>query len=46
MARLGIIIAFVIALAIVGALVYLAYGNFPVPTKPVEKVLPSDRFPK
>ena len=33
-------------LAIVGGLLYLAYGDFPVPTKPVEKVLPNDRFPR
>jgi hypothetical protein len=44
--RLWIIVALVIVLAIVGALAYLAYGDFPVPTKPVEKVLPNDRFPR
>ena len=43
---LGIILALVVGLAIVGGLLYLAYGDFPVPAKPVEKVLPSDRFQK
>jgi len=43
---LGIIVACVLLLAIVGGLLYLAYGDFPVPSKPVEKVLPDDRFPK
>ena len=44
--RLWIILALVVVLAIVGGLVYLAFGDFPVPTKPVEKVLPDDRFPR
>ena len=43
---LGIILALVVVLAIVGGLLYLAYGDFPVPAKPVEKVLPNDRFPR
>ena len=43
---LGIIVALVVVLAIVGGLLYLAYGNFPVPARPVEKVLPNDRFPR
>ena len=43
---LRIILALVVGLAIVGGLLYLAYGDFPVPAKPVEKVLPDDRFPK
>jgi hypothetical protein len=43
---LGIILALVVGLAIVGGLLYLAYGDFPVPAKPVEKVLPDDRFPR
>ena len=43
---LGIILALVVVLAIVGGLLYLAYGDFPVPSKPVEKVLPNDRFPR
>lgn len=43
---LWIILALVVVLAIVGGLLYLAFGDFPVPSKPVEKVLPDDRFPK
>jgi hypothetical protein len=43
---LAIILACAVVLAIVGGLFYLAYGDFPVPAKPVEKVLPNDRFPK
>jgi uncharacterized membrane protein len=43
---LWIILAAVVVLAIVGGLLYLAFGNFPVPTQPVEKVLPDDRFPR
>ena len=46
MARLGIVLAIIIVLAVIGGGLYLAYGNFPVPTKPVEKVLPDARFPK
>jgi hypothetical protein len=44
--RLWIILALVVVLAIVGGLLYLAFGDFPVPAKPVEKVLPNDRFPR
>ena len=43
---MGIILALVVGLVIIGGLLYLAYGDFPVPAKPVEKVLPEDRFPK
>jgi hypothetical protein len=44
--QVWMILALVVVLAIVGALAYLAFGDFPVPTKPVEKVLPDDRFPR
>jgi hypothetical protein len=44
--RLGIILGAVVLLAIAGGLLYLAFGDFPAPTKPVEKVLPNDRFPR
>jgi hypothetical protein len=44
--QLWTILALVVVLAIVGGLLYLAFGDFPVPTKPVEKVLPDDRFPR
>ena len=43
---LWIILALVVVLAIIGGLLYLAFGDFPVPAKPVEKVLPDDRFPR
>jgi hypothetical protein len=43
---LAIIVACVLVLAIIGGMLYLAYGNFPVPVKPVEKVLPDERFPR
>lgn len=46
MARVGIVLAIVLVLAVGGACLYLAYGDFPVPSKPVEKVLPDARFPK
>jgi hypothetical protein len=36
----------VVVLAIVGAGLYLAYGNFAPAAAPVEKVLPDARFPK
>jgi len=46
MVRVGIVLAIVFVLAILGGGLYLAYGEFPVPQKPVEKVLPDARFPK
>ncbi len=46
MARVGIAIAVVVVLAILGVGLYLAFGNFPAPRTPVEKVLPDARFPK
>lgn len=46
MARVGIVLAIVFVLAVVAGCLYLAYGNFPAPSKPVEKVLPDARFPK
>ena len=46
MARVGIVLAIVFVLAIIGGGLYLAYGDFPAPQKPVEKVLPDARFPK
>jgi hypothetical protein len=44
--RLTIILACVVVLALVGGALYLAFGDFPAPTKPVEKILPNDRFPR
>lgn len=48
MARLGVLFAViaVVVLAILGAGLYLAYGNFAPAAAPVEKVLPDARFPK
>ncbi len=49
MARLTVlfaVIAAVVVLAILGAGLYLAYGNFAPTPAPVEKVLPDARFPK
>jgi hypothetical protein len=46
MARIGILLVFLFALALIGAGLYLAYGTFPVPTTQVEKVVPNDRFAK
>ena len=46
MARVGILLAIVLVLAILGGGLYLAFGNFPVAPTPVEKVLPDARFPK
>jgi hypothetical protein len=48
MARLTVLFAVVavVVLAILGAGLYLAYGNFRPPSAAVEKVLPDARFPK
>ncbi len=46
MGRLTIFLVIVVVLAVVGGGLFLAYWNFPVPSTPVEKVLPDARFPK
>ena len=46
MARVGILLVIVLVLAILGGGLYLAFGNFPVASTQVEKVLPDARFPK
>ena len=46
MRRLAVLLVIVVALAVVVGVLYLAYGNFPVPSAPVEKVVPDARFPK
>jgi hypothetical protein len=46
MGRLTIILVGALGLAVLGGCLFLAYGNFPVPSAPVEKVLPDARFPK
>jgi hypothetical protein len=47
MARLTVLLAVVavVVLAILGAALYLAYGNFAPKAAPVEKVLPNASFP-
>jgi hypothetical protein len=46
MLKVGLALVLVLVLAVAGACLYLAFGNFPVPSTPVEKVLPDARFPK
>ena len=46
MGRLGMGLVIAVVLAVVAGFLYLAYGDFSVPSKPVEKVLPDARFPK
>jgi len=46
MARVIISLVVVLVLAVLGAGLFLAYGNFPAPSTRVEKVLPDARFPK
>ena len=46
MARVTIFLVGALVLAVLGGCLFLAYGNFPVPSVPVEKVLPDARFPK
>jgi hypothetical protein len=46
MGRLTTILVGAVVLAVFGGCLYLAFGNFPVPSTPVEKVLPDARFPK
>ena len=41
-----ILLVMVLVLAIFGGCLFLAFGNFPAPSQPVEKVLPDARFPK
>lgn len=41
-----IVLVIVLVLVALGGWLYLAYGNFPVPSAAVEKVLPDARFPK
>lgn len=46
MVKFGLILVLLCGLAVIGAGLYLAYGNFPAPTTQVERVLPNDRFTK
>ena len=46
MARVTISLVIFVVLAILGACLFLAFGDFPAPAARVEKVLPDARFPK
>jgi len=46
MGKVTIVFMFVIALLLLGGVVFLALWNPPAPSAPVEKVLPDARFPK
>lgn len=46
MGRVILILILLVVLAAAGSLLYLAFGDFPVPLARVEKVLPDGRFPK
>ena len=46
MARITISLVILLVLVILGACLFLAFGNFPAPSARVEKVLPDARFPK
>jgi len=46
MARVAFSLGLVLVLAILGACLFLAFGDFPAPSARVEKVLPDARFPK
>lgn len=46
MIRAVIALCIILLLAVLGGWLYLAYGNFPVASTQVEKVLPDARFPK
>ena len=46
MGRIVILLAIVLTLVIAVGCLYLAFGNFPVPSNRIEKVLPDARFPK
>lgn len=46
MGRVTLLVVMVFVLAVVGGGLFLAYGGFPAPSAPVEKVLPDARFPK
>ncbi len=47
MARLIVlIIVLLFIVVVVGGGLFLAYGDFPVPSTRVEKVIPDARFPK
>jgi hypothetical protein len=46
MGRVTLLLIAIFLLLVIGGCLVLAYWDFPVPSKPVEKVLPDARFPK
>jgi hypothetical protein len=46
MTRVTISLVIFLVLVILGACLFLAFGDFPAPATRVEKVLPDARFPK
>ena len=44
--RIILILFLVLFLSAVGGSVYLLTADLPAPVKPIEKVLPNDRFPR
>jgi hypothetical protein len=46
MGRVTLLVVIVFVLAVIGGGLFLAYWDLPVPSTPVEKVLPDARFPK
>jgi hypothetical protein len=46
MGKLVLIALAVVVIVLVGGGVYLAFWDIPAPKTPVEKVIPSDRFPR
>ena len=46
MGRLTLWLVIIVVLLVLGGAVFLALWNPPAPSTPVEKVLPSERFPK
>jgi hypothetical protein len=46
MGKVTVALVIVIVLVLLGGAAFLAFWNPPVPTAPVEKVLPDARFPK
>ena len=46
MGKVTLVLIVVVILAVLGGAAFLAYWNLPLPSAPVEKVLPDARFPK